>query len=101
MKFTVVFKGYESLDLSFGLVFAPCPIWIRGDEIVIKADSRDSHYQLGSIKKLIETEGLQSKLLEKKAVVIGHGIGYGCESDLKGLIKDLRNEGFEVKYKDF
>ncbi|GIM29741.1 hypothetical protein CPJCM30710_24070 [Clostridium polyendosporum] len=101
MKFTVVFKSYQSLDLSFGLVFAPCPIWIKGDEIVVNINPKDSHYQLGSVKKLIEVESLQSKLLEKKAVVIGHGTGYGCESDLKELIKDLRNEGFEVKYKEF
>ena len=30
MHFTVVFDGHEDTDLSYGLVFVPCPVWMEG-----------------------------------------------------------------------
>ena len=35
MHFTVVFNSHESHDLSYGLVFTPCPIWKKGNKELI------------------------------------------------------------------
>ncbi|WP_026884939.1 hypothetical protein [Clostridium akagii] len=97
MKFTVVFSSYESTEYSYGLVFAPCPIWIKGEEEIINLNPGFPNYKLGGVKKLIDVENLNSKLYERNCLVVIHETGHGSNDDLINLVKDLRNEKFKVR----
>jgi hypothetical protein len=97
MKFTVVFESNESYDLSYGLVFIPCPVWIQGKREIINLNPEYPEYKFRSIKRLIEKEGIKEYLLKnKKCVVVVHKEGHGTQKDFENLTKDLEEEGFKV-----
>ena len=61
MKFTVVFASNDSTDLSYGLVFIPCPAWVRGEKVVLNLNPENPHYQPGSVKKLLTVERISGQ----------------------------------------
>jgi hypothetical protein len=100
MKFTVVFRSTESTDLSYGLVFIPCPTWVRGDRKILTLNPENPHYQPGSVRRLLNEQGIT---LPRKAeppppcTVVIHPGGHGDWSDLQALLQDLRGEHFRVQ----
>ena len=98
MKFTVTFSSSnESEDLSFGLVFIPCPVWVQGENEIINLNPDNPHYQAGSVRKLMEKIPALMRLQNKHCVVLVHAIGDGSQADLKFLMADLIAEGFAVQ----
>ena len=99
MKFTVVFASNDSTDLSYGLVFIPCPAWVRGEKVVLNLNPENPHYQPGSVKKLLTAErisGQRRSEVERACTVVVHTNGHGSWPDLQALISDLKAEGFRV-----
>jgi hypothetical protein len=99
MYFTVNLRSEENEcdDFSYGLAFVPCPVWVKGDEILLNLHPEYPHYRLGGIKRLIEQEGIGEKLPGAVcAHVIVHPVGYGTAADLATLQSDLEAEGFTV-----
>jgi len=100
VHFTVNLRGagtYQD-DFSYGLVFIPCPVWVQGKREVTNLNPENPHYTLGSIRKLMDKEGLAGTLKgEKTAIIIIHNVGHGYMRDLTALLEDLRSEGFAVK----
>ena len=96
MHFTLVFTGNESRDLSYGLVFIPCPVWVEGKREVLNLHPDNPHYERGDLRKLLEKASVESNLAEgrKQAVVVVHPSGVGSYRDLAALQEDLREEGF-------
>lgn len=99
MKFTVVFTSTESTDQSYGLVFIPCPAWVRGDEVIINLNPDNPHYQPGSVKRLLLARRISSQKrdgIERTCTVVVHPNGHGSWPDLQALVADLKAEGFRV-----
>ena len=99
MNFTVNLGSEvdEQNDFSYGLAFIPCPVWMKGDEQVLNLNPSRPDYRLGSIKKLVEQEGIGPKLSGAvRAHVIIHPVGNGSAADLVMLQRDLLAEGFTV-----
>ena len=100
MHFTVLLGSDRSREhnFSFGLVFLSCPVWVRGDERLLVPDPSTPQYQLGSLGKLLEHEGLGAKLEgARSAVVVIHDGGHGTSDDLTALVEDLEKEGFPAQ----
>lgn len=98
MKFTVVFHSHEACDLSFGLVFIPCPAWIRGEKEIINLNPDDPAYHAGGVQRLLEHENIEGLLLEgsRACLLVVHDGGYGTQQDFERLRADLENAGFSV-----
>lgn len=99
MHFTVSFRGSQTYgdDHSFGLVFVPCPVWVRGRQQLINLNPERPDYRPGSVRRLLEHEGLSSQLGEPMAAsILVHPIGHGSVTDLNSLPRDLADEGFVV-----
>jgi len=95
MKFTVVFDSPISVDYSFGLVFIPCPVWIRNkSEKILNLHPERMDLREGDFKKLIENQDYLKKC-KKNLVLIVHKDGYGEKDDLKILINDIIESGFK------
>ncbi len=99
MKFTIVFRSYESYDVSYGLVFIPCPVWIQGKREIINLNPEFPEYKIGSVKRLIKTEKIKEHLTKeiRDCTLIVYPEGNGTKNDLENLEKDLEQEGFVVK----
>ena len=52
MHFTVVFSSHESVDLAYGLVFIPAPVWVLGRQKLLNLNPRNPRYQRGSVRRL-------------------------------------------------
>jgi hypothetical protein len=99
MKFTVVFSSHESCDLSYGLVFIPCPVWMQGEREILNLNPENPYYQPGSVRRLWEAERVKTKLLADgmhACTVVIHPVGNGSWQDLHALVADLKAEGFSV-----
>lgn len=98
MHFTLVFSGPEQRDLSYGLVFIPCPVWVTGDREVLNLNPENPHLQSGAVARLVEQESLESLLAKgpRRCAVVIHPEGNGSEADLATLLQDLSAEGFTV-----
>jgi len=104
MHFTVVFNSHESHDLSYGLVFTPCPIWRKGDKELINLHRDNPHYERGDIQPLLNKENLTRLLAEdkpKSAAILIHSTGHGTPQDLANLRADLQAAGFSVQEVSF
>lgn len=99
MHFTVNLRGEKTYqdDFSYGLVFIPCPVWVKGVKEILNLNPERPDYVKGSIAKLMNSEKLSDKLTgEKQANILIHDIGHGSDDDLTNLINDLKEEGFRV-----
>ena len=103
MHFTVAFRAHEACDLSYGLVFIPCPAWVRGENVIINLNPQTPKYQPGSVQALLSKESILVELEEgnQECIVIIHPAGHGTASDLEVLEMDLRDSGFSVKQLSF
>jgi hypothetical protein len=99
MHFTVVFESDESHDLSYGLVFIPCPVWMRGDKEIINLHPARPNYEAGDLLPLLKQENLAPLLAagRKNAAIVVHRTGHGTEAQLTLLRKDLEQAGFRVE----
>jgi hypothetical protein len=98
VKFTVVFHSSEGVDLSYGLLFVPCPVWSKGESWVVNLNPESPSYQLGSVKKLLGVEPIIEGLAgsARECLVVVHQVGHGDEAQLHLLQEDLESEGFKV-----
>lgn len=97
MRFTVVFESVnEDEDYSYGLVFAPTPIWVKGEEWLINMNQTGPEYKEGGIRQLINRELLSGKI-ENTCLILIHEKGYGTINDLEVLCNDLKREGFKIR----
>jgi len=99
MKFTVVFPSHESIDISYGLVFIPSPVWVQGEKDILSLNPSTPNYQKGGVNRLLEKEQL-TKLTENdqtQCALIVHQTGHAQKDDLEALKQDLVSEGFKVK----
>ena len=99
MQFTVVFQSPEGQDNSFGLVFIPCPVWVRGDDEICIPNRQNGQYELGSIRKLLNSLPKQAAVNNRTTphvCVVTHPTGHGTAEDLKDLLTDLADEGFSA-----
>ena len=103
MHFSIVFSGRESCDLSYGMVFIGCPVWIRGERKVLSPHPNDPSYRRGDLRLSLAKESLAENLdaAQKQAVIIVHPSGHGSEDDLSALQDDMRDEGFAFRTLDF
>ena len=95
MKFTLVFDTPEHMDASYGLVFIPSPQWVRGErEVALNPTATNTpHYVPGLLRTLLDTEEFERA--GQRVVVVVHEVGNGSPDDLKTLLQDLREEGFD------
>ena len=98
MKFTVVFPSHESHDLSYGLVFIPCPVWVRGTEEILNLHPDQPTYQKGGVRRLFNQEQIVicQEESKKPCLLIVHQTGHAQKEDLDTLHHDLLAEGFQV-----
>jgi hypothetical protein len=103
MKFTLIFPATESTDLSVGLVFAPCPMWVVGEKILLNPHPSDPSYQIGDFKQLLGHLKNNNMILNdlRKEIdtifIIVHHVGHGTSTDLYNLISEIKQLGFESK----
>ena len=99
MHFTIVFESHESSDLSYGLVFIPCPVWMKGGQELINLHPQNPNYERGDLTPLLNKERVKSKIAKgiKNAVVIIHNTGHGTEKHLSNICADLKESGFAVQ----
>lgn len=98
MHFTVVFRGSESVDLSYGLVFIPCPCWVKGNDTVINLNPSTPLLEPGSVARLIDHENLRSLLAidTQQCTIVVHPEGHGSATDLAQVRSELESAGFAV-----
>ena len=98
MKFTLVFPSDESTEVSVGLDFIPCPVWLSGGKEILNPHPENPHYMSGDLQHMLDTSGIRSLISRKdsaKVVVICHPVGNGTEEYLRLLSDDLRKERFD------
>ena len=99
MTFTIVFKGIHA-NLSYMLCFEPCPIWRKqGSDWTIVPNRHNPHYEIGSLKKLLNHE--KGLIREKECIIVIQQEGHGTQDDLKNLQLDLDGEGFKYQSVSF
>ena len=104
MKFTLIFPSGEATDLSVGMTFQPCIVWMLGNKILFNA-GRDSphrespYYEAGDFRVLVDILHAKNllglpwdKMEGMKIFIVVHAIGHGREDDLRLLEKDIVNE---------
>jgi hypothetical protein len=98
VHFTVVFDGPENRDLSYGLVFVPCPVWMAGDREILNLHPDYPSLRLGDVAALLEKEAVRSMIgkAPRRCTVVAHSAGHGSVDDLAMLLRDLTEEGFAV-----
>lgn len=98
MNFTVVFNGQESFDLSYLLLFIPCPVWQHGKREIVNLHPENPNYRGGDLGVLLKKEEIGKKLAPgvKQAAIVVHGLGNGRQEDLRALEEELWAEGFRV-----
>lgn len=98
MHFTVSFSGPEHLDLSFGLVFVPCPVWVQGHRELLNLHPQQPQLQPGAVGRLRKLPECAEAFASAgtRVAVIAHSGGNGTPEDLAVLVDDLRLEGFQV-----
>lgn len=101
MKFTLVFSSPEAIDLSYGLVFIPSPVWMQGEREILNLNPEHPDYRLGSFRRLLECEPIVRKLFRHSCVLVVHHEGLGTDMDLHTLLDDLQGEGFQVEIYNF
>ena len=99
MHFTVNLSAEDNqeMDFSYGLVFIPCPVWVKGTRKVLNLNPERPDYQMGSVRKLLQQENLEKSLAGARvAHIIIHSLGHGSGADLSTLKRDLSEDGFSV-----
>lgn len=99
MRFTLVFENnQEGIGASYDLLFAPCPIWVAGENEILNLNPHDPYLNQGCVSRLLEKENLQDV---KKCVIVIHSIGHGGIKSLNILKNDLSAAGIKYGVIDF
>lgn len=125
MYFTLIFEdGTEGPSRTYDLVFHPCPVWMKGGEIISTPDPSNPRYQLGHLESLeeqiiahsrnhdsevtfqFEEKNEQERLFDlgltgTTVLVCVHPSGHGVDEDLDLLCEDLINHNYVPKIVDF
>jgi hypothetical protein len=96
MKFTLVFPSAEATDLSVGLVFAPCAMWVQGGKTLLNPHPAQPHYQAGDLQTFLAHQGFAQKISPHTPVMtlVIHPIGHGSLDDMSLLLEDLEAAQF-------
>jgi len=99
MKFTIVFPSHESRDLSIGVVFIPCLVWMEGARKVLNPHPNNPHYTKGDLQYFFDKRNFRKRIAthSNKVAVVIHPTGHGTEEYLNDLLDDLKQEGFELE----
>jgi hypothetical protein len=100
VHFTVHLRGENTTqdDFSYGLVFIPCPVWMKGSKQLLNLNPDRPDLRPGSVARLIEQEGIKEKLVgSKQAIVLIHPQGHGSMADVTTLLRDLLEQEFCTK----
>lgn len=101
LRFTVKFAtGQFSEPLSFGLDFVPCPVWTQDRQEIINLNPDNPHYQIGSVRRLLEKVPDIAEKSSRYCVILLDGKGNADGEDLNNLVKDLSGNGFTVQVLD-
>jgi len=102
MKFTLVFPSDESTDLSIGLIFAPCILWVIGSKTLLNPHRENPHYLPGDFQNLLLFLRKKNYLIDnslekrrKKIFIIVHDVGHGFQSYLDDLVRDISETEFK------
>jgi hypothetical protein len=97
MKFTIVFPSEVSADLSIGVVFVPCLVWVQGQQFLLNPHQSNPHYLKGDLQDFFARTDFRRKIADdsRRVTVVVHPTGHGTEEYLELLLGDLREEGFE------
>ena len=115
MYFTLIFEdGKGGPARAYDLVYHPCPVWMKGEEIIKVPDGSNPHYQIGHLDSLFSTgKGNDEDYYNEPARILDFGLthttvlvcvhpeGHGGAKDLELLCEDLSNHGFVPKVVDF
>jgi len=99
MHFEITFRDSQALDThhSYGLVFIPSAVWVKGNHQLLNLSTPGPDYELGGVKKLLDEEGLNHLASNgSEVVVVVNNIGHGSATDLKTVKDDLKANGFLV-----
>lgn len=98
MHFTVVFDSHEPHDLSYGLAFKPCAVWIEGEREIATPLREYRGYKPGYLTTLLKKEQIEQRLAtdSRAAILVVHEDGHGSDDDLRSLRDDLTSAGFAV-----
>jgi hypothetical protein len=99
MQFTITFESARWADLSYGLVFVPCPVWMQGFRVIAAAgQAGERAYRPGGVCRLLRQEDLEPLLAagSRRCALLVHGQGAGTATDRATLLADLRASGFAV-----
>ena len=100
MHFTVHLRSEKTYqdDFSYGLVFIPCPVWMKASKQLLNLNPERPDFRPGSVARLIEQEGIGEKLIgAKQAIILVHPLGHGSIADMVTLQRDLLDNGYSVK----
>lgn len=92
MKFTLVFPSREASDLSIGLVFAPCAMWVQGLKIILNPHPHNPHYQRGDLQQLLGLPHIAKQInprVKPLLTLVIHATGHGSTEDLERLLADI------------
>jgi hypothetical protein len=99
MKFTLIFPSPEATDLSIGLVFAPCAMWVQGDKLVLNPHPANPHYLQGDVHTLLAHPSIKGRIrhaVKQVVTLIIHPNGHGSLDDLNTLLEDLEAAQWRV-----
>ncbi len=97
MHFTVVLSGDEARDMSYGLVFIPCPVWVQGAKELVNCHPSDPAYKAGDFRRLLKAENISVRdLATNHCTLVAHPGGHGTPADRAEIVKDLEREGLVV-----
>jgi hypothetical protein len=99
VHFTFVFNSHESIDLAYGMVFIPGPVWVAGEDWLLNLSPDGPRYRTGSVRRLLAKEDIITRLHAgtRDSIIVVHPSGHGIDEDLRTLETDLRQEGFNVR----
>ena len=102
MHFNVRFTSDDTYEknFSYGLVFVPTPVWIKGSQKLIIINNGGPKYKKGGVIQLIKEEKLDKYLVSKnpRAIISIDKIGHGNTKDLNVLIDDLTDNGITISF---
>ena len=99
MHFEITFRNPQALDShhSYGLVFIPSAVWVKGKHQLLNLRTTGPAYEPGGVKQLLDKEDLHNIVSDdSEAVIVINHTGHGSTSDLETLKDDLKANGFRV-----
>ncbi|MGF7058637.1 hypothetical protein [Brassicibacter mesophilus] len=99
---TLILKAENGYQVTYQLVYQPCPIWSINDEWIINLNPESPYYKEGNFQKLLDyhnNEVVGRTLDEDKECILilsKETFEHGVE-EVRKVKKDIENTGFKVK----